>query len=101
MSGQQPYRFTDYAVEEFLIADGGAAPAAGHAFLVVDEHQIDVAAVVQLLAAMFAEGQNNTASRFARSGVRLAKTSADCPQGRRESHFERGIRDSGNVLGNL
>ena len=77
------------------------APAAGRAFLVVDEHQVDVAAVVQLLAAELAEGQDDAAGRLAGAGVRLAEALADVAQGRRQRDLQGGVGDARDVARDL
>ena len=62
---QQADDLADDAAEELVVADAGDALAAGRAFLVVEEHQVDVAGVVQLLAAELAEGEDDAAGRLA------------------------------------
>src|SRR5438105_4289890 len=91
----------DHAAVELLGADAADAAAARLAVLVVNEHQVDVAAVVQLLAAMLAKGEDHAAYRLIRISERLAEAIADVPQGGVQGHFQGGVGDAGNVAGDL
>ena len=78
---QQPHDLADDAGEELVVADAGDALAARGPFLVVDEHQVDVAGVVQLLAAELAEGEDDAAGRLA--GRRCTARRSACRRCRR------------------
>src|SRR5206468_3644675 len=77
------------------------AAATGGAFVIVEEHEIDVAAVVELLAAVLAEGQDHAAGRRPGIRKRLAKPVRDLAQGRGQRHFEGRIGDPRNVARDL
>ena len=62
---EQPDDLGADAGEVIVVADDGDATAARLAFLVVEEHQVDVAGVVELLAAELAEGEDDAARRLA------------------------------------
>src|SRR5262249_39813159 len=70
---QQAQHFTDDAGVELAVVDAGDAPAARAALLVIHEHKVEVAAVVQLLAAQFAKSEDDAAGRRAGAGVWLAE----------------------------
>lgn len=98
---QQPDQLADHAGEVLVGADAGGAPAGGLPLVVVDEHQVDVAGVVQLLAAELAEGQHGTADGAAVRGGRLAEPAGDLPPGGGQGDVEGGIGHPRNVAGNL
>src|SRR5258708_5284752 len=85
--GKETHRFTYDSIEKLLVADCRTSPSFGGSFLIVNEHEIDVAAVVQLLPAVFTERQENTARRLIGTGMRFAETIADRANRRGQSHF--------------
>ncbi len=87
--------------EEIIVGDVGGAAALGGPFVVIDKHQIDVAAVIQLLAPELAKRQDDAARRFARRGHGLAKTPAGQAQTCRQGNFEGGVGDARNIARNL
>ena len=66
---QQPHHLADDRAKNSSLPMLVIALAAGRAFLVVEEHQVDVAAVVQLLAAVLAEGEDDARDRPAGRGA--------------------------------
>ena len=98
---QQADDLADDAGEELVVADAGDALAARAALLVVEEHQVDVAGVVQLLAAELAEGEDDAAGRLAADGVRLAEAVADVAQRRRQGDLQGGVGDARDVARDL
>ena len=65
MDREEPDHFRDHAAKKLIVADRRDPRALGRALLVVDEHQVDVATVVQLLAAELPERQYGAAGRMA------------------------------------
>ena len=98
---EQAHDLADDAGEELVVADAGDALAARVAFLVVEEHQVDVAAVVELLAAELAEGEDDAAGRLAAGGERLAEALADAAQGGGQGDFQGGVGDARDVARDL
>jgi len=64
MRGEQANDLTDDSAVELAAGDVGNTPAAGLAVFVVEEHQVDIAAVIELFAAQFAERQDHAARRL-------------------------------------
>ena len=77
------------------------------AVLVVDEHEVDVAAVVQLLAAELAEGEDRRSGQGRLPGTVGARAGRNelwrrCRSGRQASgDFQGGVGDVGDVAGDL
>jgi hypothetical protein len=73
--GDQPHRLLDDAVEELLVGAGlrSVHPAVGRE----DEHQVDVAGIVELGAAELAEGDDGEADPLPARSPRLAASLLD------------------------
>ncbi len=98
---QQAHHFADDAGEEFVVADAGDALAARRALFGVNEHQVDVAGVIQFLAAVLAERQNDARDGLAVAAVRLAEAFADLPQGSGQGDLNGDVGDARDVAGDL
>ena len=101
MGRQEPHDLANDAAVELVVADAGHALAAAAALVVVNEHQVDVAAVIELFAAELPERQDDTAGGLASGGVGDAETVAHVPQGRRQGDFQGGVRHAGEVARDL
>ena len=97
---QQPHHLPDQPGEELVVAQA-RAPAAGRAVRVVDEHQVDVAGVVQLLAAELAERQHGAAGRPPVGGVRLAEALDQAAAGGAEGDLQGDVGGAGQLAGDL
>ena len=98
---QQAHHLADDLGEELVVADAGDALAAGGAVLLVDEHQVDVAAVVQLLAAELAEGEDDAGDGPAGRGAGLAVALADVAQGGGQGDLQGHVGGARDVAGDL
>src|SRR5207302_5445543 len=70
-------------------------------FLVVQEHEIAVAAVVEFFAAVLAKCQDRTAGRVSGGGMGLAEAVADLAEGSGQCDFQGGVGDAGDVARDL
>ncbi len=98
---QQAHDLADDAREVFVVADAGDTLAARGAFLGVEEHQVDVAGVVQFLAAVLAERQDDAGDGLAVASAGLAETLADLAQGDGQGGLDGDIGDVRDVAGDL
>ena len=71
--------------------------AVRRAVLVVEEHQVDVAGVIQFLAAELAERQDDATGRLAAGDGRLAEARSEMLEGRGQGDLEGGVGDAGDV----
>src|SRR5437588_9836806 len=76
MSCQQANDFAGDASKEIVIGNEGDPPATRCALVVVNEHQIDVAAVIELIAAELAEGHDDASGRLTVGGEGLTNPRA-------------------------
>src|SRR5439155_18025849 len=76
VSSQEANNFTSHPREEIVVGNEDDAPAAGRALVVVNEHQIDVAAVIELIAAELAEGHDDASGRLTVGGEGLTNPRA-------------------------
>ncbi len=98
---QEAHDFAHNAREEIVVADAADAFAARRAVFVEKEHEVDVGAVIQLLAAVLAEGQDDTAGGLFMVGKRLAEAIFDGPQGDVQRDLQGHVGDAGNIAGHL
>ena len=98
---QEAHDLADHAGEEVTVGDALDVLAARRPFLVVKEHQVDVAAVVQLLAAEFAERETRSRRRPTRVGERLTEALGGRPQGRGQGDLQGDVGHAGNVARHL
>ncbi len=94
---QQADDFAHDLGEKLVIGNAGCALTASRAVLVVDEHQVDVATVIQLLTAVFAEREYDAGDGLAGFSVGLAEAIADGAQGGGQCDFQRHIGGARDV----
>lgn len=87
--------------KELVIADACDALAARRTFVGINEHQIDVAGIVQLLAAMLSERKHGASDGTALLGAGLPEALADLAQGRIKGRLNGRIGKLRNVAGDL
>ena len=97
---EQPHHFLDDAVEDFAVGYAAAA-AGGFAVVVVDEHEVDVAGIVQLVAAELAERQRGDARRLTVRAGRRAEAIEDGAERVLECDFDRGIGQTCQFAGHF
>ena len=98
---QQADHLADDAAKELVVADAGDPLAARGALVLVEEHQVDVAGVVQLLAAVLAEGQDDAARPAGRPRYRARRSACRRGAGRRPGRLPgpcRRLREMSRVI---
>jgi hypothetical protein len=98
---QEPDDLGADAGEVIVVGDDGDALALSLAFLVVEEHQVDVAGIVEFLAAELAEPEDDAARRLVELGERLAEAPADVAQCGFQRDLQRRVGDARNVTRDL
>ena len=93
--GDQPHHFPDDALEKLLIRAGlrpRHPPLGG-----VNEHQIDVAGVIQLLPAELPEGEHGDRRPFAAGAARRPALGLETGNGQPQARLDNAIGDPGNL----
>ena len=98
---QQPDYLGDDPREVVRVGNRPRLLPRGFAVLVVQEHEVDVARIVQLVAAEFPERERDELGGLAAANHRLAVLLAGATQCGLHGDFDTGIRDAGQFAGDF